>query len=147
MPRPRSPHLRADRVAEQIRMDVAEILQRELKDPRLGMVTCTRVKLTSDLKSAKVYVSVLGNEAETKQSMEALHGANAFVRRKLAARLEMRLSPDLEFVFDPAVEYGIQLERLLDEAKERDADIPPDPPKEEDSPDLGVDVDSESSSD
>ena len=100
------------------------LIQRELKDPRLGLVTCTRVKLTSDLKQARIYVSVLGDDDAHESSLVALRSAVGFVRRRLAARLDMRVSPEIEFVFDPAVEYGIELERLLSEARERDAEIP-----------------------
>jgi ribosome-binding factor A len=100
-------------------MDVAEILQNELKDPRLPLVTCTRVTVTGDLKSAKLYVSVLADEAKGKSAMAVLEGATGYVRRLLARRLGLRTAPEIRFLFDPSVEYGIRLEELLQSERER----------------------------
>ena len=119
MPRDRGPRIRPERVAEQLRMDVADILQNDLKDPRLGLVTCTRVDLTSDLRHAKLYVSVLGDENAKDSSMNALESATGYVRRKLSTRLGLRVSPEIVFVFDPSVEYSIRLEGLIEDTKER----------------------------
>lgn len=99
-------------------MDVAEILQSHLKDPRLPLVTCTRVSVTSDLKHAKLYVSVLGDEGARERAMAVLEGAAGYVRRLLAHRLALRSAPEIRFVFDPSVEYGIRLEELLREQRE-----------------------------
>ena len=95
------------------------ILQRELKDPRIGLITVTRVDLTRDLRHAKIYVSMLGDAEQREGTMEALRGATGFVRRQLASRLALRVSPEIVFVYDPSVEYGIRLEALIDETKER----------------------------
>jgi len=130
MARQRGVRIRPERVAEQLRMDVADILQNDLKDPRLGMVTCTRVDLTNDLRHAKVYVSVLGEDKD--DSMRALESATGYVRRKLARRLGLRVSPEIVFVFDPSVEYSIRLEGLIEETKRR-SPVSPEP----DSPDDG----------
>jgi ribosome-binding factor A len=111
--------VRPERLAEQIRMDVAEILQSELKDPRLPLVTCTRVTVTGDLRSSKLYVSVLGDEAIRKGAMAILEGATGYVRHLLAKRLGLRTAPEIRFLFDPSVEYGIRLEELLQSEKER----------------------------
>ena len=119
MSRNRGERVRPERLAEQIRMDVAKILQSELKDPRLPLVTCTRVAVTNDLKSAKLYVSVLGDEAQRKRAMKVLEGATGYVRRLLAQRLGLRAAPEVRFVFDPSIEYGIRLEELLQSEKER----------------------------
>jgi ribosome-binding factor A len=119
MSRNRGERVRPERLAEQIRMDAASILQTELKDPRLPLVTCTRVTVTNDLKSAKVYVSVLGDEAQKRRAMRVLEGATGYVRRLLAERLGLRSAPEIRFVFDPSVEYGIRLEELLHEEKQR----------------------------
>jgi len=100
-------------------MDVAEILQTQLKDPRLPLVTCTRVAVTNDLKSAKLYVSVLGDEAQKTSAMKVLEGATGYVRRLLAQRLGLRTAPEVRFVYDPSIEYGIRLEELLQSEKER----------------------------
>ena len=125
MARQRGERIRPGRVAEQLRMDVADILQNDLKDPRLGLVTCTRVDLTNDLRHAKVYVSVLGEEKDS--SMQALESATGYVRRQLARRLGLRVSPEIVFVFDPSVEYSIRLEELIEETKRRS-------PSDDDSP-------------
>lgn len=119
MARHRGERIRPERVAEQLRVDVAGILQREVKDPRLGLVTCTRVDVTNDLRHAKLYVSVLGDEDERAGSMEALRSATGYVRRLLSRRLGLRASPEIVFVFDPSVEYGIRLEGLIEETKHR----------------------------
>lgn len=119
MARNRGDRIRPERVAEQLRVDVADILQRELKDPRLGLVTCTRVDITNDLRRAKLYVSVLGEQSEKEGSMDALRSATGFVRRSLSRRLGLRASPEIVFVFDPSVEYGIRLEGLIEETKRR----------------------------
>lgn len=124
MPGPKR-SLRCERVAEQIRMDAARILQRQLKDPRLGLVTCTRVTVTKDLRHAKIYVSVLGEPEEQQQTMKALDRATSFVRRELARSLDLRVSPEIRFLFDPAVEYSIRLEKLLEDANPAEEEIGP----------------------
>jgi ribosome-binding factor A len=104
-------------VAEQIRVEIAEILQRELKDPRIGLTTCTRVNVSGDLRVAKVYVSVLGSESEQQQTMKALGSASGYVRHLLSRRLGLRVSPEVRFMFDPSVEYSIKLEKMLEETR------------------------------
>lgn len=109
--------VRPERVAEQLRMDTCEILQNDVKDPRVRLVTCTRVHLTKDLRYAKLYVSVLGDEKEREAAMRALERATGFVRRRLSEKLRLRASPEIHFVYDPSVEYSIRLERLIEETK------------------------------
>ncbi len=104
-------------MAEQIRMEMGEILQRELKDPRVRGSTCTRVQVSGDLKVAKVYVSVLAEPDQQKEVLRALEHASGFVRRLLGQRLTLRSAPEIRFVFDPSVEYGIELERLLEQVR------------------------------
>jgi len=124
--------IRQERVAEQIRMEIAGILQRDLKDPRVGLATCTRVQVSGDLKVAKIYVSVLGAQEEQKRAMAALDGASGFVRRLLGHRLGLRVSPEVRFTFDPSVEYGIRLEKLIEETR---GNAPGDSPDTNDKPD------------
>jgi ribosome-binding factor A len=121
--------VRPERVAEQIRVEIAGILQRELKDPRIGLATCTRVLVSGDLGVAKVYVSVLGSESEQKKTMMALGKASGYVRHLLSRRLGLRVSPEVRFMFDPSVEYSIKLEKMLEETK--DIEPPPEEPPEE----------------
>ena len=113
--------IRPERVAEQVRIETAGILQRDLKDPRVGLATCTRVHVSGDLKVAKVYISVMGTAEEQKRTMAALEGASGFVRRLLGQRLRLRVSPEVRFLFDPSVEYGIRLERLIEESRRQEA--------------------------
>lgn len=124
--------IRQERVAEQIRIEIAGILQRDLKDPRVGLATCTRVQVSGDLKVAKIYVSVLGAPEEQKRAMAALDGASGFVRRLLGHRLGLRVSPEVRFTFDPSVEYGIRLEKLIEETR---GNAPGDSPDTNDKPD------------
>ncbi len=128
MPRTGGARIRSERVAEQVRIEIAGILQRDLKDPRVGLATCTRVQVSRDLKVAKVYISVLGTSEDQKRTMAVLEGASGFVRRLLWQRLGLRVSPEVRFLFDPSVEYGIKLERLLQESRrpETDEDAPGD---------------------
>lgn len=114
--------IRPERVGEQIRGAIAEILQRELKDPRIGLATCTRVQVSGDLRVAKVYVSVLGDSEEQEETMRALARASGFTRKLLSQRLDLRVSPEVRFIFDPSVEYGIRLEELIEETKRQSPD-------------------------
>ena len=123
--------IRPERVAEQIRMEIAVILQRDVKDPRVGLATCTRVQVSGDLKVAKIYVSVLGAAEEQERTMAALDGASGFVRRLLGQRLGLRVSPEVRFTFDPSVEYGIRLEKLIEEARANAPDDFTENPEEE----------------
>ena len=136
--------IRQERVAEQIRIEIAGILQRDLKDPRVGLATCTRVQVSGDLKVAKIYVSVLGTPEEQKRAMAVLDGASGFVRRLLGQRLALRVSPELRFTFDPSVEYGIRLERLIEETRGNAPDDSPDMPDMNDKPDELVGPEEES---
>lgn len=124
MARGRGERVRPERLAEQIRMDAAEILQSHIKDPRLPLVTCTRVSVTGDLKHAKLYVSVLGSEEDQKRAMKVLTGATGYVRKLLSERLGIRWAPEIQFVYDPSVEYGIRLEELIRENKQREGGHP-----------------------
>ena len=117
MVRKHGERIRPDRVAEQVRIEVAKIVQHELKDPRLGLVTCTRVQMSNDLRNATVYVSILGDENCQAQTMDALKGAIGYIRRLLSQRLVLRISPEISFVYDPSIEYSIRLEELFDETR------------------------------
>jgi ribosome-binding factor A len=122
-----SSRIRPERVAEQIRVEIAEILQRDLNDPRIGLATCTRVQVSGDLRVAKVYISVLADSGEQETTMKTLERASGFVRRLLSQRLDLRVSPEVRFVFDPSVEYGIRLESLIEETKRGEEEEEPDP--------------------
>ncbi len=119
---------RRDRVSETLRREIGNIIQHELKDPRLGFITVTRVELTQDLRYAKVFFSVLGKEEEHKKTKEALDSALGFMRRLIAQRIRLRLVPEISFKEDRSAEYSIRIQEALDEIKEL-TEVPP-PPKE-----------------
>lgn len=106
---------RAERLAEEIREEVARIIASELKDPRLGFVTITRVEVTHDLGLARVLVGVLGDERDRQRSMDALRGAAGFVRREIGRRMRIRVVPEIEFRYDKGIEATDRVARLLQE--------------------------------
>lgn len=104
---------RLDRVNQLIKEEISLILQRELKDPRLGFVSVTEVETAKDLRSAKVFVSVLGGDDQWKASMAALTSARGFVRNWLRQHLDLRVTPDLEFRPDRSMEHAARIQALL----------------------------------
>lgn len=110
---------RRERVAERVRQEVAAILRFDLADPRVGRATVTRVAMTGDLALARVYVSVLGEPAQQQETLTALRRAGGRVRSLLGSRLRLRGTPEVRFVFDPSVEFGIRLEEILEAERAR----------------------------
>ena len=102
------------RVNEAVRETLAEAIG-ELKDPRIGFVTVTAVKTSTDLRQARVYVSVLGNERKRQKTLEGLESAHGVLQAKLATELRMKRTPQLAFEYDPTVEEGVRMSRLIDE--------------------------------
>jgi ribosome-binding factor A len=108
---------RPERLAEGIREEVARIVATEVKDPRLGFVTITRVEVTHDLGLARVLVGVLGDETERQRSMAALQSATGFVRREIGRRLRIRVVPEIEFRYDKGIDATDRVARLLEEQR------------------------------
>ncbi|MCX5722837.1 MAG: 30S ribosome-binding factor RbfA [Nitrospirae bacterium] len=106
---------RADRVADQVRMEVADILMRKIKDPRVQAVTVTDVTLTSDLRIARVYVTTMGTKEEEKQVLVGLEQASGFIRGELGRRLSLRYLPEIVFAMDVSGPRGDRVLKLLDE--------------------------------
>ena len=106
---------RARRVADLVQRELAVLIQRELNEPRLGLVTVSATEISDDLAYAKVYVTSLGNEADTKEVLETLNNAAGLFRRRLAQRLSLRIVPKLRFFFDESVGRGRRLSALIDE--------------------------------
>jgi ribosome-binding factor A len=104
---------RLQRVNQLIKEELSGLLQRELKDPRLGFVTVTEVETTNDLRAAKVYVSVLGSDAEWKASLAALESARGFIRNWLRAHLDLRATPTLDFRPDRSMQHAAHIQELL----------------------------------
>lgn len=111
---PKSTISRATRVADQIRMEVAEILSRKIKDPRVRFVTVTDVKMTADLKIARIYVSTLAPEQYEKQIAPGLKSAVGFIRTEIGKRLNLRYTPEVVFYQDTSAEYADRIEKILD---------------------------------
>jgi ribosome-binding factor A len=104
---------RAIRVAELIQAEIADLLLRQLKDPRLHMATISRVEVSSDLRYARVYISHTGNEATQQAAVEGFLHAHGFIRGQLGKRLKLRYVPQLDFKLDSAIAYGVRISRML----------------------------------
>ena len=107
---------RTDRVAQQIQKEIAVILQREIKDPRLGFVTVSAVEVSRDLSYAKIFVTVLNtsDEDKTKQSVQILNDATGYIRSILGKRIRARIMPELRFVVDTSLLEGMRISNLVD---------------------------------
>jgi ribosome-binding factor A len=107
---------RTDQVGGQVRQEIMDIIQRDLKDPRIGFVSITAVRMSPDLRSARVRVSVLGDEEQQRQTLSGLNSAKGMIRHELGRRLEnLRFSPDLHFELDPSIEYSVHISKRLRE--------------------------------
>ncbi len=114
---------RIERVNSLIRQEISELLQRQVKDPRLGnFITVTDVATSPDLKYAKVFVSRIGNAEEKQEVLNVLASASGFFRRELARRLKLRYTPELSFQWDDSIERGDHLLQLIDEVTRRKTD-------------------------
>jgi ribosome-binding factor A len=116
------PH-RPERVEQFIKEELSQILQREVRDPRIGFVSVTDVEVSVDLRHARVFVSVLGDAEAKAATMDGLRSASGYIRRELGGRLQMRHTPDISFRLDDSIERGARVNKLLGEvAKESHAD-------------------------
>lgn len=104
---------RTDRVGEAIQALVAGLLVREIKDPRVGLVTITGVRVSPDLRHARIYFSTLGDDEQRLRSLRGLRSAAGFVRGQIARQLNLRVAPEIAFEFDPSLEEAERLSRLL----------------------------------
>ena len=111
---------RTRRVGEQMQRELAQLIQQEIKDPRLGMVTVSGVEVTRDLSIARVFVSALGEEEHPEKVITILEKASGFLRHELGKRMTMRTVPALRFQFDQSISRGNRLSSLIDEAIARD---------------------------
>lgn len=105
---------RTDRVSDLIRAELADIIRRDLSDPRVQLVTVSSVDASPDLRHARVLVSALGGDAEREAALAALQRAASFVRRQLGRRLKLRATPELDFALDHGAEYSQQISDLLE---------------------------------
>ena len=116
--------MRLQRVNQLIREEISHLIQRELKDPRLGFVTVTEVDVAKDLRTAKVYVSVLGSETQWQSSLQALESARGFIRSWLLPRLRLRAVPHLTFLPDRSMAHAAHIQTVLEGLKSEER--PPD---------------------
>ena len=105
--------VRSNRIAEQMKKELGDIITRKLKDPRVGFVTVTDVDVTGDLQQATVYISSLGSEREREETLKALMKASGFIRTEIGQRIRLRRTPEIAFEYDSSVEYGNKIEALL----------------------------------
>ena len=105
------------RINAEVQRELSEIIRTEVKDPRLAaaMVSVVSVEVTPDLKYCKVYISVLGSDEAAKAVVEGLHSAVGYIRKELARRVNLRNTPEIKFILDQSIEYGVNMSRLIDD--------------------------------
>lgn len=109
--------IKKTRINGEVQKELSEIIRAEVKDPRVSgnMITVVAVDVTADLKYCKAYISVLGNPEAEQAVIEGLKGAVGYIRRELAKRINLRNTPELTFVLDQSIEYGVNMSKLIDE--------------------------------
>ena len=111
---------RLDRVNHLIQMELGQLILHRVKNPRLGFVTVTHVSVAPDLRSARVFYSVLGDEKARRDSQLALEKATGFLQREIGSVLEMRFTPKLKFAFDDSLDRGLEIDRVLRDIHKKD---------------------------
>lgn len=114
---------RTNRVGEEIKKELSLLLQRGMKDPRIGFVTVTGVEVTSDLQLAKVYISVFGSAEQRNGSLAGLQKAKGFLRTEIGRRIKLRHVPDLVFKLDESIDYGNKIETILREISTTEGEV------------------------
>jgi len=112
--------LRANRVGEQMKKELSDIIGRKIKDPRIGFVTVTDVLVTGDLQQAKVFISVLGDEEQRENTLKGLAKAKGFIRTEIGHRIRLRKTPEIIFEFDESIDYGNRIETILHQIHQDD---------------------------
>lgn len=110
--------LRRNRVGEQMKKELGEIIGRKIKDPRIGFVTVTDVQVTGDLQQATVFISVLGDDQQKENTLKGLAKAKGFIRSEIGQRIRLRKTPEITFEFDESMEYGSRIDSLLYQIQE-----------------------------
>ena len=111
---------RMQKVDEEFKRELSKIIDQDLKNPNItGLISVTKVKTSSDLKNAKVYISILGSESK-RNTMEGLKNASGFIRTELAKRVNLRYTPELVFELDETLEYGAKIDSILEELKKKE---------------------------
>ena len=112
---------RATRIGDQVLREIADLLIRKVKDPRVKGATLTGIWVSNDLKHAKVYYSVMGNEEQILETQAGLNSAKGFIKREIGLRLELKYTPDIVFKHDPSLATGDQMEKLLQQIRKGDS--------------------------
>ena len=112
---------RVERIAEQVREEVSQMLATEVRDPGVGLVTVTRAKVTGDLSLARIYWTIIGDDAERKKTAKALARAVPYLRHLLSQRLTLRRAPELQFLFDESVAAQDRIEQIIQELHAEEA--------------------------
>jgi len=109
---------RSEKVGDLIQREISGMLIKSIKDPRIGFVTITRVSVSDDCRSAKIYFSVAGTAEDRQKTLDGLNSAKGFVRKELGRRVKLRYIPEIAFHFDPSIEYSIHIGEILHQLKE-----------------------------
>ncbi|MDU9889011.1 30S ribosome-binding factor RbfA [Staphylococcus aureus] len=112
--------MRAERVGEQMKKELMDIINNKVKDPRVGFITITDVVLTNDLSQAKVFLTVLGNDKEVENTFKALDKVKGFIKSELGSRMRLRIMPELMYEYDQSIEYGNKIERMIQDLHKQD---------------------------
>ena len=113
--------LKSTMINSEVMKTVSEIIRGEVKDPRVApMTSVTDVNVTTDLKYCTIYVSVLGDDEQSKKTLQGLKSSSGFIRKELARRLNLRNTPELRFVLDESLAYGMKMDKLIDEVIKKD---------------------------
>ena len=107
--------VRVEKLQELMKQEISDIVLHELKDPRIGFVTVTSVSCTEDLREAKIYVSIMGDEKAARDSLHGLNSSRGFVRREIGRRIRLRFTPEISFALDASLDYSDHIQRLLNE--------------------------------
>jgi ribosome-binding factor A len=127
-----STHHRPERVAQMVQELLGELFARGMRDPRIGLVTITGVKMSPDLREARVYWTVHGDPEQRKHTAKGLDKAWGFLRREIALQLKLRVTPDLHFSYDEAIDRGERIEQLIRSVHEEDRNRAAEPAPEHD---------------
>ena len=114
--------IRSDRVEGQLKKEISKILQEDIKDPRIGFVTITRIDLTKNLRYARIYFSILGDDDAKEESFKGIKSSMGFIRKLIAERMNLRYVPELYFKMDNSIEYSINLEKTFERIKHEHKD-------------------------
>lgn len=113
-------NMRAERVGEQMKQEIMDIVNNKVKDPRIGFLTITEVQLTNDLSIATIYLTVLGNDKQIDDTFKGLEKAKGFIKSEIGSRMRLRIVPDLKFEYDESIDYGNKIEKMIQDLHKND---------------------------